>query len=43
MEREVLKEPLPWQDLAAAERARKQAEQEKEDLAEELASSASGR
>lgn len=39
----VFREPLPWQDLAAAERARKQADQEKEDLAEELASSASGR
>lgn len=41
----------PWQpalsslvqDLAAAERARKQADLEKEELAEELASSLSGR
>lgn len=44
--REVLSlftERLPRQDLAAAERARKQAEQEKEDLVEELASLAAGR
>uniref|UniRef100_A0A8C5VUM7 Myosin-11 n=1 Tax=Microcebus murinus TaxID=30608 RepID=A0A8C5VUM7_MICMU len=34
---------LELQDLAAAERARKQADQEKEELAEELASSLSGR
>lgn len=35
--------PLTIQDLAAAERARKQADLEKEELAEELASSVSGR
>lgn len=35
--------PTPVQDLAAAERARKQADLEKEELAEELASSVSGR
>lgn len=35
--------PPNIQDLAAAERARKQADLEKEELAEELASSVSGR
>lgn len=35
--------PAALQDLAATERARKQADLEKEELAEELASSASGR
>lgn len=35
--------PTTVQDLAAAERARKQADLEKEELAEELASSVSGR
>lgn len=35
--------PPTIQDLAAAERARKQADLEKEELAEELASSVSGR
>lgn len=35
--------PPTVQDLAAAERARKQADLEKEELAEELASSVSGR
>lgn len=35
--------PHAVQDLAAAERARKQADLEKEELAEELASSVSGR
>ena len=35
--------PLTVQDLAAAERARKQADLEKDELAEELASSVSGR
>lgn len=35
--------PFCLQDLAAAERARKQADLEKEELAEELASSLSGR
>lgn len=35
--------PLTIQDLAAAERARKQADLEKEELAEELASTVSGR
>lgn len=34
---------FPLQDLAAAERARKQADLEKEELAEELANSVSGR
>lgn len=35
--------PPAIQDLAAAERARKQADLEKDELAEELASSVSGR
>lgn len=35
--------PPTIQDLAAAERARKQADLEKDELAEELASSVSGR
>lgn len=39
----IARTSLLLQDLAAAERARKQADLEKEELAEELASSLSGR
>lgn len=39
----IARASLLLQDLAAAERARKQADLEKEELAEELASSLSGR